>query len=151
MMTDHLLEALLRACTVLDDPDVTAERVASVKQLSAVLAQSLDDGFVIGDDVVEPATERRVAFNLAAAMMTFCESLDWPDGTNWWREYQARMRVKWLTARRAAEQLVSGAETPAEGLSDEDVQKDTPPPLASRSDLPVAVTRCGDVIAWTID
>ena len=138
-MNDQRLIALLSACEVLDS-DVSAERVASVKQLSGILAQSLDDGFVVGDDdddvVDEPPTERRVAFNLAAAMMTYCESLDWPDGTAWWRDYQDDVRVKWLSARRAAEVLVSGAEPVAEGLSDEDVQSDTSPPLVTRSDLP---------------
>lgn len=146
------LSALLRACEALDNPHIASEQVESIRQLAQVLALSFDAGLPVEGDAPEwPDPARRISYVLALKTMLFAASRSWPESSDWWIAYRERMRTEWLDARRAAESLLSGAEPVAETRTDDVSTDATIPPLVSRSDLPAAVTRCGDAIAWTID
>jgi hypothetical protein len=142
MAVTNELIALLRACKSLDNPRITPETVASVHQLSQMLALSFDMGLPIDGDVAEwPDPARRVSFVLALKTTIYTDSLDWPEGNTpnnreWWGNYKRRMRDEWVEARRDAEALVSDAEKAAEGQTAVVAIDNTIPPLVTDRDLP---------------
>ena len=108
-MTDPRLLNVIDAAKVLDDPNVTPEQCARVRQLASILAQSLDPGLPVGGDAAQwPDAAVKAAFDLAMTTATYSDSLSWPDTTEGWREYRKRMLADWGDARRTAELFAHG-------------------------------------------
>lgn len=149
-MTDNRLLSLIDAANALDNPALTLDQAKQVSQLCSILAQSLDAGFLIGEDVSWPSEEQRLAFNLAMKTSTYAESLSWPDDSEWWRDHRAEMLAAWGRARREAEleahgkvaastlTAIAAAERAADGTASAVTSDDTLPRFVSRDALPTA-------------
>jgi hypothetical protein len=137
MAVTNELNALLRACKALDNPNITAEQIESIAQLARTLALSFNarvsvDGFFVEGVASEWPDPVRLSYVLAVRTMLYAESLSWPEGgtpdmRDWWGNYKKDVRSEWCAARRDAEELadptgddITGAVQPAETPLTED-------------------------------
>ena len=111
---------MLRACDVLDDPQVTKERLASMRQICAVIADSYLATIraSIGEtDIVNgwprpdgAPPEMVIGYELALHTLCFIDSAqDVGRTSEWARKHRAHVVSEWVAARRAAEEFAYGS------------------------------------------
>jgi hypothetical protein len=123
MMLDPRLSAVLRAADVLDDPKLTKQRIASCRQVCAVIADSFlctirvsvsangDDGSWLDNanfDASGAPLDQHLGYQLALNTVLWIDQMSDAGTSDGAIRFRAHIAHEWAKARRNAEELVFG-------------------------------------------
>jgi hypothetical protein len=122
-MIDPRLSAVLRGCDVLDDPNLTKQRMQSIRQVCAVIADSYlctirvalsangDDGGWLDNanfDASGAPLDQHVGYQLALNTVLWIDQMQDCGSSEGAIRFRAHMAGEWAKARRNADQFVFG-------------------------------------------